>query len=294
MSKPRVSEMEDPVIMQDGGGLYWREDACGYTSDPLTAGIYERSKVIGYTGRSYADKRITLHPVPELHQRVLVEKLEDAQKLIMKLEAQVSAMECAIERDRTKIADAVTELRKELDSRYWLTEGRGSYEWNDDRYQAEFLDAGRSLIEKMKPLQQIAQDLSNSPVRGEDVRAARIDVEKRITELEADAERYRAINTPEVLDFITATHNEALHQRDRWGSTHDEGKQASDWFWLVGYLAGKALNSSKAGDQNKYLHHIVTCAAALCNWHAAVLGATNMRPGIADPAIAAQRQEEGK
>jgi hypothetical protein len=52
-----------------------------------------------------------------------------------------------------------------------------------------------------------------------------------------------------------------------------------DWFWLIGYLAGKALASHIAGDIDKALHHI-TAAAALCNWHSAVLGKTDMRPGL--------------
>ena len=73
---------------------------------------------------------------------------------------------------------------------------------------------------------------------------------------------------------------EAAHQRKRWGSKHDAGKTPSDWFWLVGYLAGKALHAHVTGDTKKALHHTISTAAALCNWHAAILGKTDMRPGI--------------
>ncbi len=86
---PRVSEMKDPVIMRDGGGLYWAADKCGYVADPRQAGIYERAEVIGYTGRSYADKRITLHPVPEEHTQRLKDDLLDARARVAELEAQV-------------------------------------------------------------------------------------------------------------------------------------------------------------------------------------------------------------
>jgi hypothetical protein len=99
------------------------------------------------------------------------------------------------------------------------------------------------------------------------------------------------LNSPEILNFAQAVQLEAAHQRERWGTEHDGGKTDADWFWLIGYLAGKALhNPAPEGVRpthaymfEKRLHRIVTVAAAACNWHAAVLGQTNMRPGIAPP-----------
>ena len=100
----------------------------------------------------------------------------------------------------------------------------------------------------------------------------------------AEAERLdRLLNTPEIMDFVKAVPLEAAHQRERWDSAHDAGKTPADWFWLVGYLAGKALHSQTSGNIEKALHHVVTTAAALCNWHAAILGKTDMRPGIETP-----------
>ena len=117
--------------------------------------------------------------------------------------------------------------------------------------------------------------------------AARIaELEAEVKALRRDAERYRAINTPEIADFLAAVHNEALHQRERWGSDHDAGKTDADWFWLLGYLCGKAMH---AQNDEKRLHHIITTAAACLNWHAARVGMwTAMRPG-SDPAIEAYR-----
>jgi hypothetical protein len=107
----------------------------------------------------------------------------------------------------------------------------------------------------------------------------------RLAESEAEASRLRGlINTPHTDDFLQAVRLEATHQRERWGSEHDSGKTAPDWYWLLGYLAGKALEAWKRDDRPKLLHHIVTAAAALLNWHAAVTGAdTSMRPGIVPP-----------
>jgi|ERR1051325_1345761 hypothetical protein len=88
------------------------------------------------------------------------------------------------------------------------------------------------------------------------------------------------INTPQSDDFLRAVSTEAEHQRQRWGSDHDQGKAPADWFWLVGYLAGKALHKHADGDIGKAEHHIITTAAACANWHRAMFGKTNMRPGI--------------
>ena len=103
-----------------------------------------------------------------------------------------------------------------------------------------------------------------------------------------DAAKYRALNTPEIDDFVAAVQAEALHQRDRWAATGDAGKADADWFWLIGYLAGKAI--AKNVTPEKQLHHIITTAAACLNWHGARVGAyTDMRPGIAPPIAASTK-----
>lgn len=91
------------------------------------------------------------------------------------------------------------------------------------------------------------------------------------------------LNTPEFYDFIKAVPLEAAQQVARWGTEQDSGKEPQDWFWLVGYLAGKALRAHLDGDTEKALHHCISTSAALANWHAQILGASNMRPGIEPP-----------
>lgn len=85
----------------------------------------------------------------------------------------------------------------------------------------------------------------------------------------AELRRLRALlDTPELHDFSRAVVLEAAHQRERW--EHDARKAHSDWFWLVGYLAGKALHAVIVGDRAKALHHCISTAAVLANWHARI------------------------
>ena len=97
-----------------------------------------------------------------------------------------------------------------------------------------------------------------------------------------EIERLRAErDTPHVSDFLEAVKLEAAHQRERWGSDHDAGKTPFDWFWLIGYLAQKAADAATRGDAFKALHHTISTAAALANWHSAMAQVDNtMRPGI--------------
>ena len=96
--------------------------------------------------------------------------------------------------------------------------------------------------------------------------------------------RQDLINTPETADFMAGLAIEATHQRERWGTSHDSGKTAWDWFWLIGYLAQKAATAAALGDQEKACHHTISTAAALANWHCALTGTSHdMRPGIATP-----------
>ncbi len=109
--------------------------------------------------------------------------------------------------------------------------------------------------------------------------------------------RAEIINTPETADFMAGVPLEAAHQRERWGADHDAGKTPLDWFWLIGYLAQKAAFAAMAGDAAKAMHHTISTAAALANWHAALSGKdSSMRPGIDDTALLSTppAQEEGK
>lgn len=100
---------------------------------------------------------------------------------------------------------------------------------------------------------------------------------KRLEELES------LVNQPELLLFLEGTRREVAHQVQRWGTVHDRAKAPADWFWLLGYLAGKALKAQIDGDDGKAMHHCISSAAVLANWHTAIVWRSSaMTPGHSD------------
>jgi hypothetical protein len=98
----------------------------------------------------------------------------------------------------------------------------------------------------------------------------RLNLEALLADAQAAHDLHALINNPHTDEFLQATRIEAAHQRDRWVDAHDRGKSAENWFWLVGYLAGKCLRAVIAGDKPKALHHTISSAAALANWFEAI------------------------
>jgi len=97
-----------------------------------------------------------------------------------------------------------------------------------------------------------------------------------VAKLKADLTRLNNIlDSPETVDFLKGIVKEAGFQLKKWGSEHDEKKSLDDWLWLIAHLSTKASQASRYGDKEKYLHHIITCAAALFNWHRHALFTNN-------------------
>lgn len=99
-----------------------------------------------------------------------------------------------------------------------------------------------------------------------------------------ERDRLKALlNQPETMRFLEGTRLEVAHQVERWGTVHDRAKEPADWYWLVGYLAGKALRSHIDGDHDKARHHCISSAAVLANWHTHIaLGGGQFTPGASD------------
>jgi hypothetical protein len=132
----------------------------------------------------------------------------------------------------------------------------------------------------------VAPEVYYLPMEADTYReAARVAI-ARLREAEAEIARLKALlNSPVVDDWLRGVRIEAAHQQERWGSKHDGGKTPPDWFWLVGYLAGKCLHAANGGDVDKAKHHTISTGAVLFNWWRAIAGdpPATMRPGIEPP-----------
>lgn len=120
--------------------------------------------------------------------------------------------------------------------------------------------------ERLKMLAQVAASL---PSNGHYTLQC-ADLRNLVLDANAAVQLHFLINNPHTADFLHAVELEAAHQRDRWGEAHDRGKSAENWFWLVGYLAGKCLRAVIDGDKEKALHHTISTGAACANWYEAI------------------------
>jgi dUTP pyrophosphatase len=79
-----------------------------------------------------------------------------------------------LERDRSIVAVGVERITKAIEGRMWLREaGRGSYAYNDDRYQLEFGGALDEIEVALAPLRKVARDWSNCSTDAAEIKAAR-------------------------------------------------------------------------------------------------------------------------
>lgn len=99
---------------------------------------------------------------------------------------QISACSVAMEHDRTALANALGGIRKAIELRAWLLDGRGCFEWDDENYQKEFSYALDDIVKAHKPLQKIAQDWTHCPQSATALDAARMDWKKRCEDSETE------------------------------------------------------------------------------------------------------------
>lgn len=151
----------------------------------------------------------------------------------------------------------------------WLRECVGAFEQNGDF---------KPLLETVEAQPELVARAIVLALEVEQIRRERDDAKHNLVEAS------RLWEGPETDDWLQGVRKEAAHQTARWGVEGEDGKDWTDFFWLVGYLTGKALRSSLEGDQEKARHHTISTGAVLLNWHACLVGiAHRFRPGIAAP-----------
>lgn len=109
---------------------------------------------------------------------------------------------------RQIISDCATKLPNGVAGRSWLAEGRGSFAWDDDQYQEEFLGMISEFLEALDPLRVLAADWSDCP---KDFQAARIDWKARAEKAETERDAALAENA-RLREAIVSLNNIARHE----------------------------------------------------------------------------------
>ena len=99
-------------------------------------------------------------PYPELHRHQMVIAIKER---IAALTQEKDKAFAANELDRRRLHKIVTAFEAEITGRMWLLEGRGSYEWDDDKYRQEFGWAVHAIQEKLELLRRISSSLKDCP-----------------------------------------------------------------------------------------------------------------------------------
>lgn len=128
------------------------------------------------------------------HQQIQVITVDDLCQTALSAIRKLDAVGEQLEFDRTAVAAGITAIKKTVDGRYWLTEGRGPYEWNDDNWHKEFRYAALEILAAVEPLATIAANWKGCPQTTDEVAKARIDLKERIAALTAERDALLAGN----------------------------------------------------------------------------------------------------
>lgn len=74
--------------------------------------------------------------VPIIDEEVIQQR-DQYRDQLEKLIEENRKLQDAIDRDKTGLAGALVGVLDEVKGRRWVVQGRGSYEWNDDKYRQE-------------------------------------------------------------------------------------------------------------------------------------------------------------
>lgn len=86
--------------------------------------------------------RALIYPLLLEDHRAVENSHAALRKQVEAAEAKVTALRDALEADVTDLWQVTNAIKAAIDARDWITQGRGPYAWDDDRYKEE---AGRAF-----------------------------------------------------------------------------------------------------------------------------------------------------
>jgi hypothetical protein len=125
---------------------------------------------------------------------------------VRELQADKQRLSLIIEGERGKAGVAVQSIDKVLSSRDWLRHGRGSYEYDDERWFSEFGEAMMEIEQALISLRPIIANLEDCPHTNDEVRSARA-----FTLLQSKVEQGQRER-----DALAAENAELRADKERW------------------------------------------------------------------------------
>ena len=107
------------------------------------------------------------------HAKVEPVLAEEAARIGLVARSEVERLQDTLERERSQVATGIGAVKEAIRKREWLRLGRGSFEWDDERWKDEFGHAIDEILEAMEPLRSIACDWSDCPTDRERIKRAR-------------------------------------------------------------------------------------------------------------------------
>lgn len=147
----------------------------------------------------------------------IMDLLDKVSQDVARLQKERDEAKEQLEFDRTKCAEFLTALTQCMDSRFWLTEGRGSYEWDDDRYRSEFKEAAKELLGALRPLREMAANLTAGLATTDEVIRARMNLKAEVVRLTAERDEARAEAA------------QAVEELERWAKRWSDGGSTTEW-----------------------------------------------------------------
>ena len=107
------------------------------------------------------------------HANVEAVSAEEVARMGLVPRSEVERLQDTLERERSQVATGIGAVKEAIRKREWLRLGRGSFEWDDERWKDEFGHAIDEILQAMEPLRSIACDWSDCPTDRERIKRAR-------------------------------------------------------------------------------------------------------------------------
>ena len=142
--------------------------------------LHAQKKAYDKANRNYkfADKLTALLPQTGEgegadHANVEPVSAEEVARIGLVPRSEVERLQDTLERERSQVATGIGAVKEAIRKREWLRLGRGSFEWDDERWKDEFGHAIDEILQAMEPLRSIACDWSDCPTDRERIKRAR-------------------------------------------------------------------------------------------------------------------------